>query len=76
MQLIFDPAVNTIYRIFLGVVFLMNIVLAFVIIFMERDRRGCDIDMGMVTVTFYYADIWLLVVSLLWSGGQIETNTL
>lgn len=75
MQLIFDPAVNTIYRIFLGVVFLMNIVLAFVII-LWKEIGGMRHRHGHGYCYFYYADIWLLVVSLLWSGGQIETNTL
>ncbi|EKN7252471.1 PLDc N-terminal domain-containing protein, partial [Staphylococcus pseudintermedius] len=52
MQLIFDPAVNTIYRIFLGVVFLMNIVLAFVIIFMERDRRDATSTWAWLLLLF------------------------
>lgn len=52
MQLIFDPAVNPIYRIFLGVVFLMNIVLAFVIIFMERDRRDATSTWAWLLLLF------------------------
>ncbi|PTF38015.1 cardiolipin synthase [Staphylococcus chromogenes] len=39
MQLIFDPSVNLFYRLFLGSFFVINLVLAFFIIFMERDRR-------------------------------------
>ncbi|MFO3687823.1 cardiolipin synthase [Staphylococcus felis] len=39
MQLIFDPNVNIIYRMVSGSFFLINIILAFIIIFLERDRR-------------------------------------
>lgn len=39
MQLIFDPSINIFYRLFLGSFFVINLVLAFFIIFMERDRR-------------------------------------
>lgn len=39
MQLIFDPNVATTYRIILGGFFVINVILALIIIFMERDRR-------------------------------------
>ena len=39
MQLIFDPSVSPIYRGILAFFFVINIALAFIIVFLDRDRR-------------------------------------
>ncbi|MBA8760687.1 cardiolipin synthase [Staphylococcus coagulans] len=52
MQLIFDPNVNMIYRIVSGVFFLMNVVLALFIIFLERDRREATATWAWLLLLF------------------------
>lgn len=39
MQLIFDPGVSPVYRGVLAFFFVINVILAFVIVFLDRDRR-------------------------------------
>ncbi|MBI5974400.1 cardiolipin synthase [Staphylococcus canis] len=52
MQLIFDPNVNLIYRIISGSFFVINIVLAFIIIFLERDRRDATSTWAWLLLLF------------------------
>lgn len=52
MQLIFDPNVNMIYRIVSGAFFLINVVLALFIIFLERDRREATATWAWLLLLF------------------------
>ncbi|MFH4904610.1 cardiolipin synthase [Staphylococcus cohnii] len=52
MQLIFDPSVSPIYRGILAFFFVINIVLAFIIVFLDRDRRDATATWAWLFLLF------------------------
>lgn len=52
MQLIFDPSVSAIYRGVLAFFFVINVILAFVIVFLDRDRRDATATWAWLFLLF------------------------
>lgn len=52
MQLIFDPSVSPIYRGILAFFFVINIALAFIIVFLDRDRRDATATWAWLFLLF------------------------
>ncbi|MFH4909864.1 cardiolipin synthase [Staphylococcus cohnii] len=52
MQLIFDPSVSPIYRGILAFFFVINLVLAFIIVFLDRDRRDATATWAWLFLLF------------------------
>lgn len=52
MQLIFDASVSPIYRGVLAFFFVMNIVLALIIVFLDRDRRDATATWAWLFLLF------------------------
>ncbi|MFI9044947.1 cardiolipin synthase [Staphylococcus saprophyticus] len=52
MQLIFDPGVSPIYRGVLAFFFVINVILAFVLVFLDRDRRDATATWAWLFLLF------------------------
>ncbi len=72
MQLIFDPSVNLFYRLFLGSFFVINLVLAFFIIFMERDRREATSTWAWLLLLFVVPVLGFFSIFILRTGRQTK----
>lgn len=52
MQLIFDPGVSPVYRGVLAFFFVINVILAFVIVFLDRDRKDATATWAWLFLLF------------------------
>ncbi|KKI53545.1 Cardiolipin synthetase [Staphylococcus equorum subsp. equorum] len=72
MQLMFDTGISPIYRIVLAFFFLMNIVLALLIVFLDRDRRDATSTWAWLFLLFVMPILGFIVY--IFFGRAVKKN--
>ena len=66
MRYTFSNDLGTLFTIILAIGFIINLVLAFIIIFLERNRRTASSTWGMAICTFCLTIDWFYSLLVFW----------
>lgn len=69
MQFSFSNDLGTLFTIILAIAFIINLVLAFIIIFFRKKQTYSQFNMGVVICTFCITINWFYPLSIFWENG-------